>query len=368
MIKPFRVLSILIILFFSGMASAIPLTGALHVFDPFGFDFCVPPPPGPRPPPSNCGNPLTGDYDASAGTLSFDPIFFIGSDVVTNSVELLPVGTHIRSDGFGGTISATVGPGQLGAYVIFEWSFNVFPTFMVWDVAGPVSSQLFTPVDSDGDGIPGHAFVGGPFPGFTGIFEFLVGEPGPDIELTLDVTGGTSHECASTNGTVVEINASVSLTGGAELDSISWTVDSIPAGSGTTISPALELGSHNISATALTTTGETDSKSVTVYVVDTTAPVLDVAFIDSRSGAPVTHIDRPNVQWIEVHITATDACDANPQTDAVGGFAVQDGDLLKIQGNNDTVTMTTSEIDLSATATDASGRTSSGTATLHITD
>ncbi|MDH5514993.1 MAG: hypothetical protein OEY45_07525 [Gammaproteobacteria bacterium] len=362
MIKLFRALLALVFLFYFGAASSTPLTGSLHVYDPFGFDFCEPPGTG------ACGDPLTGDYDATAGTLSFDPILFLGTDIITNTVELLPVGTHTRSDGFGGTITASVNPGQIGAYIILEWDINILPTFMVWDVAGPVSSQTFIPVDSDGDGIPGHAVAGGPFPGFTGIFEFVVEEPGPDVDITLAVTGGTTHECASTNGTVVEISANLSLTGGAILESISWTVDGLPAGSGTTINTALEPGSHDISATALTTTGETDTETVTVNIVDTTAPVLDVAFIDDRSGMPVSHIDRPNVQWIKVQVSAADACDDSPQTHAVGGFSVQDGDLLKIQGNNDTVTMTTSKIDLSGTATDASGNSSSGIATLHITD
>lgn len=353
-----RYLISLSFLFFIGSASATPLSGVLHLFDVAGNDACNNNP--------SCA-PVTGNYDAAAGTLFFDPIFFYGSPLVASSVELLPVGTYVRSDGAGGTITATVNPGQVGAYVTFSWSTApVLPTFMVWDVAGPESSQLFTPVDSDGDGIPGHEQAGGTFIGFSFIYEFRVGEPGPGVALSLDVAGGTSHECDSAGGAKVDFTANITLTGEAELDSITWTIDGNPAGSGNMISPTLELGSHSISATALTATGETDTKYVTVDVVDTTAPVLHTAFIDSRSGKRISEITLANVQWVKVHFTAKDACDAHPHTQGVGGFAVQNGDLLKIQGKNGSVNVTTSQIDLNATATDASGNTSNETVTLQI--
>jgi hypothetical protein len=342
-----------------GPANGAPLTGSLHVFDPQGNDLCVIP--------GNCGDPVTGSYDAAAGKLAFDPIFFFGAPLVASSVELLSVGTHTRSDGFGGTITATVNPGQVGAYVTFMWSGNVLPTLMVWDVAGAASSQTFTPVDSDGDGILGHAQTGGPFVGFSGIYEFTVTGASPDIELGLNVTGGTDHECTSTDGATVEIMADISLVGGALLDSIDWSVDGNPAGSGNIISPNLGLGTHTISATASTTTGESDSKSIVVNVIDTTAPVIDVAFVDSRSGESITEIDQAKVQWVRAHFVATDICDSNPTTTAVGGFSIQNGDLLKIQGMNNTVMMTTPELSLVVTATDASANTSVQTATIQIT-
>lgn len=354
----------LTLLFVSSLAGATPLSGSLRIYDPTGVDLCAPGLGGG----SGCGSALTGDYDSAAGTLSFDPVILFGLDMIARSVELLPVGTHTRSDGAGGILTASVAPGQVGAYVVLDWGFNVFSTFMVWNVTGSAISQTFSPVDSDGDGVPGHALTSGPFIGFNGIYEFHVGQPGPNIDLAVDVTGGTLQQCTGAYGTPVTFTASVNLTGGAELDSITWTVDGNPAGTGISISPSLDLGTHLISATALTTTGETDFKTLSVNVVDRTAPTLNIAFVDSRSGDPVSQIDRPNVQWIEVSFSATDVCDPAPTTNGVGGFAVHDGDLLKIQGNNDTVTMTTSVLTLSVTSKDASGNTRSGTATLQITD
>jgi hypothetical protein len=99
------------VFFLSGVVSVTPLTGSLHIFDPLGSDLCTPPGPGPGG--DVCGDPVTGDYDATAGALSFDPVLFFGADIITRSVELLPPGTHIRNDGSGGSITATVNPGQL---------------------------------------------------------------------------------------------------------------------------------------------------------------------------------------------------------------------------------------------------------------
>jgi len=161
--------------------------------------------------------------------------------------------------------------------------------------------------------------------------------------------------------------ADVTLVGGAALESISWTVDGADAGMGQVIQPVLSLGNHTISAMATADTGETATASVPVQVEDTTRPVIDVAFIDSRSGERITQIERANVQWVIASYPATDICDPAPMTEGVGGFAVTDGDMLKIQGNNDTVMLTTSEITLSATATDASGNVQSGNAMLTLT-
>jgi hypothetical protein len=62
--------------------------------------------------------PITGDLNASNGNMSVDPFIFLGNQWLTQSVELLGTGIFTRPDGFGGTISTTVSPGQLGA---IEW-------------------------------------------------------------------------------------------------------------------------------------------------------------------------------------------------------------------------------------------------------
>lgn len=152
------------------------------------------------------------------------------------------------------------------------------------------------------------------------------------------------------------------------IETITWMLDDSLIATGSSASIFIPLGNHTLKAEVVTTDGIPGSESIDVVVQDTTPPALDVALLDSRSGEPITAIDRPNVQWIKTKYSATDVCDASPSTSGFGGFAVADGDTLKVQGKLNTVTLTTSIIELSATAEDASGNTASGKATLNIAD
>ena len=339
-----------------GVVSATPLTGQVRFLDPSGLDIFA------------GGGSITGDLDTLNGTMSVDPFMFLGSDWITKSVELLGEGAHTRPDGFGGSISVTVAPGQLGAYMVFEWNINELPNFMVWDVTSTAGGGVYTTVDSDGDGTPGQVFLTGPFPGFTVVYDFTVGEPPPGITVAVGVDGGTIQECTESRGSVVSLTASTDLVGGAELGSIDWTVDGDFAGSGASLTPFMTLGSHTVEVLASTTTGESDTDSVTVEVRDTIAPDLDVAFLN-RDGEPITAIDAGS--RVTARISATDICDAEPVTEgaAVPVFAVSDGDTIRIQGGKtNTVKLPTTAIELSATAADASGNNATSMAVLSITD
>jgi hypothetical protein len=339
-----------------GVVSATPLTGQVKFFDPTGIDIF-----------GGTGS-ITGDLDTLNGTMSVDPFLFFGQNWVTKSVELLEAGTHSRSDGQGGTISVTVDPGQTGAYMMFEWSFNEFPAFMVWDVTSTTAGGVYTTLDSDGDGIPGQAFVVGPFVGLTVVYDFTVGEPPPGVTVAIGIEGGTTQECTEIGGSVVSLTVTTELVGGAELGSIEWTVDGESAGSGATLVPFMALGSHTVEVLASTTSGESDTDSVAVEVRDTVPPDLDVAFLN-RGGEPITAIDAGN--RVTTRIAATDVCDPDPVTEgaAVPVFAVSDGDTIRIQpGKTNTVKLPTTAIELSATAADASGNSTTGMAVLSITD
>lgn len=312
--------------------------------------------------------PITGDLDTVNSSMLVDPFIFFGLQWTTQSVELLDAGTYTRPDGFGGTITTTVNPGQLGAYMEFEWAVNQLPNFMVWDVNTSANGSSYTTADSDGDGIAGQAFVVGPFIGFSLGYDFIVGDPPPAIDITISAAGGTTQECAETGGSTVNLSATIDLIGGAEPGTVEWYVDGAPAGNGDTLSPFLTLGNHDIEALATTATGESDTDSLTVTVRDTTPPVLEAGFLD-QAGTPVTTTSAGN--FVNASIIANDICDPNPVTEgtAVPVFAVSDGNIIKIQsGKVNTVELPTTAIELSATANDASGNSSSGTALLSISD
>jgi hypothetical protein len=283
-------------------------------------------------------------------------------------LELLGEGTYTRSDGGSGEITATVSPGQLGAYMELEWSFNTFRTFMVWDVVESADGGSYTTVDSDDDGIPGHALVAGPFVGITLIYDFIVGTPPPDIEVTINTEGGSIQECSETGGSTVSLNAAVNLVGGAEVGSIEWYVDGESAGSGETITPYLTLGDHTVDVLATAVIGESDTDSVTVTVRDTTPPKLTVAFLN-QAGLPINEVVAGT--YVTAQISPNDICDPTPVSggSAVPVFEVVDGDTIKIQsGKISTVELPTTAIELSGSATDASGNTTTGMAVLSIID
>jgi len=191
--------------------------------------------------------------------------------------------------------------------------------------------------------------------------------PVPTLIVSINVNGGTSQECASIGGNTVSASADVQLLNGAVLQSIQWNVDGQDVATGASISQYLTLGSHTVMATATGVSGAVDSESVNVTIVDTTAPSVTADFIDSRSGSVITTIDTKNTSFVAVSMMASDICDAGPAVSGVGGFALADGDLLKIQGNLDKVELTTSTLKMSVDANDASGNSSHLEKTLTIT-
>jgi hypothetical protein len=190
----------------------------------------------------------------------------------------------------------------------------------------------------------------------------------PRIEVGITVPDGAQQECSLTNGSFVSLSAGVRLFNGAELANISWFIDGEPAGSGEDINPFLSLGEHAVSAIAETTTGQVSTADTTVQVIDTVAPVVDAAFIDSKSGEPISSIDTDNAQYVMASLEATDVCDPDPVIVGTGGFDLSDGDILKIKGNLNSVMLTTNSLVLRATATDSSGNSTNAEYTLTITE
>jgi hypothetical protein len=337
------------------LAQAVPVTGEATFYDPTGM-------------PIMAQTPITGELDFEASTASFSPFMFFGFQFVTTSVELLGEGTHTRpaDGGLTGseTITVSVGPGQLGAYFVFDWTINTLPTFMVWDINSHPTGTSYTTTDSDGDGIPGHAFVTDPFPGFTVAFDLLEGEPPPDIEVSIDAGGATTRECAEHGGSTVILNADITLIGSAELGTVDWTIDGAPAGSGSSIYPFLSRGTHNIGVNATILSGASDTDSASITVRDTTPPEIHLAFLD-EGGQAVTSIGTGT--HVKASIEATDICDPAPATEgsATPVFEVTDGDVIKIQSGK-IKELPTTAIELSGTATDASGNRRSGMTVLTI--
>ena len=357
----------------------------------------------------------------SNATITSDEAFF-GFLWDAHDVTLYAPGTYTIYDGCpagdpgcgaGNPVTFTVGPDQVGAHILFDWPVGPVPANVdidvinVWNKNLPWSAENpsnpfytgpdngsscmpppggtcvidglpntdatvfgFVSTDVNGDGTAGLPMTDGPLPGSSASFNLIAGPPAPGIAISIIVGGGTTQECAETGGSTVAISADITLTGGAELASVDWTIDGAGAGSGSSITPFLDLGRHTVEALAVTTTGESDTDSISVNVTDTTPPLVDAHFLDSRTGEPVGSVSGNQTHFVITSFGATDVCDPEPQAQGVvtPTFGVNDGETIRIQGNNQSVDLPTSALELSVTATDASGNSNSGQAILSISD
>lgn len=180
-----------------------------------------------------------------------------------------------------------------------------------------------------------------------------------DVILNLDVNGGGIQECAEIGGTSVTVIPTVNLGGGAIFDSISYIVNgnSQPSNEDNSLTILLPLGGHNIEATVLTTTGESATDSISVEVRDTQPPTAIAAFLDKHGNEIATS----EQGIVAIDLRAEDVCDAAPViTGSVKPVMdVNDGDTFRVRRNLGKAVLPTSAVELSATAEDAHGNTSS---------
>lgn len=310
---------------------------------------------------------MSGSID-NAGNMIFDPTGRIGIMQFFTFIGAQPWNIDDASNV--GTVTGLYEPWTTGT------STNMDPGF-----GGINDTQTGTPLMNSGPGtwagtLVSLGNVGASWQFFEGtpymeLYNVkIVGPPVPGIIVSLDVSGGNLQECSETGGSKVDMTADVTLTGGTELASIEWTVNGTSAGSGSSITSFLALGPNTVDVMAVTTTGESDTKSIVVNVEDTTRPVVKAHFIDSRTGELVSSIDSSRTRFVTTSIVATDICDAQPNAYGVvtPTYGVNDGDTIQIQGNNQMVDLSTSALHMSATAVDASGNTGNGQAIMFISD
>lgn len=214
----------------------------------------------------------------------------------------------------------------------------------------------------------GHVPVGHPS-GFGGVrfglhLEGTIAGGVLSPRITIGVVGGAQQECTSHDGATVTANANVYVPEGDALASVEWTLNGDQIGSGEQVTQILALGRNTLTAQLLTQSGAAASASSTVTVRDTQAPTVNAAFIDARTGAPVTHVDRNS--HLSIQARAMDACDPAPAVQAMLGAPVADGGAVAIQVERDRVSLSMPRLQLSVTARDASNNAASGAASLTI--
>ena len=224
----------------------------------------------------------------------------------------------------------------------------------------------------DGIGISGVPMWDGPFVGLNINFDMttlsLAGPPKPTI--TMLIPGGSTQECSSTGGRDASMNANVASLGDDEIDTISWLLDGVPVASGVSVEFFIPLGAHTVETILATVMGETASATQSLTVKDTVRPDLSVAFLNTRTGAEITSLE--SQQKADISINASDVCDPSPTSSATAGIPVLDGDRVNthtFKKNSSTslsIKGSVDNIEVTATAEDASGNMSNSRAVLTV--
>ena len=121
-------------------------------------------------------NDVIGYIDTAAGTWSVaSTTLFLDIPWTASGGTLYGPGTYtvnVNGDGLdafsgNGNVTFTVGSGQVGGNIDVSWNANNgIDVFQVWDVTPiPGVETRYTPVDADGDGLPGITLIDGPFVG-----------------------------------------------------------------------------------------------------------------------------------------------------------------------------------------------------------
>ena len=320
------------------------------------------------------------DVSAASGTISSDGTMTLDLTGRTAALQFFPT---FGEQEWNRDNSTTIGGAATGVFELFTTgqSTNIDPI----NPPSPNETIFGRNVgDLDSDGVLDAILVSagnvgdawGPFTGtpYAEVYNIKLvrggTEPIPKIVVDIIVPAGSTQECSEEGGSNVELATDIRLINGAELSTVEWFIDGVSSGFGETFTPFLDLGAHTIQASATTVQGPTDSDTVDVNIQDTTPPVLDLGFINTLTGEPVTEISSSAVQFVTTQMSATDICDPMPliQAAVTPVYAVEDGDVILIRpgkfGNK--LGLDTTALELRATATDSSNRGTTVSAILHV--
>ena len=197
------------------------------------------------------------------------------------------------------------------------------------------------------------------------------GDVGTNPVIT--AVGGDLQECAQSGGTEIDFTASgpSSLSPGETVVEYQWILDGESVGNGQNTKLFISLGKHLVEVVATISTGETRPglKAKAIEIVDTTDPVINTAFIDSKTGSIITSVNHK--ADVEVSIEPSDVCDPAPTYTSGLGIPVRNLDVVNISSKKDlsielTNASNSDNVMLNVVATDASGNVSSKSVLLPV--
>lgn len=111
---------------------------------------------------------VVGTIDGSTWSVSSATPFF-GQLWTAHDGVILGEGTYSIDTVEGTPLNFTVGAGQVGGHILFDWGVTSdIDVVNVWDVSG----DTYTSTDVDGDGVLGLGMTDGAFVGFNANFNF----------------------------------------------------------------------------------------------------------------------------------------------------------------------------------------------------
>jgi len=192
--------------------------------------------------------------------------------------------------------------------------------------------------------------------------------------ISIDIEGGAVQECDIPNGNNITMSASVFTPEPGDVASITWFLDDNLAGEGAVVEIFVPLGTHIIKAILQTTQSGSAESEVEVTVRDTVDPLIDAAFVDPKTGSPVTEIIGNGDVKVSITAEATDVCDPQPAVSMTVGTPAHVGDTVVINVSKKKPTVETSSatvqdsVELITTAEDTSGNVAVDTSVLTITE
>jgi hypothetical protein len=220
------------------------------------------------------------------------------------------------------------------------------------------------------DGIGGSPVKVGPFPDFNINFDFdRLTMISPDETVAIDIPGGDTQECTAADGKDIPMAVKISISDDDAIDTITWSLDGVPVANGESVIVPVSLGGHAVEVDVTTVSGRTFRDTASVTVPDTTAPVINAAFLDAKSGAEIMVINSKGKATVSIDVS--DTCDASPTSSATTGLPVFDGDTVsartsKKHGVELSIDSNTDHVEVMVTAEDASGNIAKAKAALIV--
>ena len=128
---------------------------------------------------TTCDQNVTGTVDGATFEVA-SPAQFFGQNWTAHSGSILAEGTHTIDTIQGGIYTVTVGAGQVGGHILFNWgAVSDIDVINIWDVTSVGGNDVYTSTDFDNDGILGGAMLDGAFAGFSANFNMTSAVPVP---------------------------------------------------------------------------------------------------------------------------------------------------------------------------------------------